>query len=35
VKDHTPFRFVVDADTGALLEDPVVPIVTPSDDDPE
>lgn len=35
VKDHTPFRFVVDADTGALLEDPVVPIVTPTDDDPE
>ncbi|HSO31218.1 MAG TPA: hypothetical protein VLT33_01845 [Labilithrix sp.] len=35
VKDHTPFRFVVDADTGTLLEDPVVPIVTPSEDDSE
>ena len=35
VKDRKLFRFVVDADTGALLEDPVVPIVASSDDDPE
>lgn len=27
VKERNPFRFVVDADTGALLEDVVVPVV--------
>ena len=27
VKGHQPFRFVVDADTGDLLEDPQAPII--------
>jgi hypothetical protein len=35
VKEHNPFRFVVDADTGALLEDAVVPVVTPTPADEE
>jgi len=35
VKAQHPFRFVVDADSGALLEDPVVPIVPPNDDEPD
>lgn len=30
VKDHNVFRFVVDADTGALLEDASVPVVAAS-----
>lgn len=30
VKGHQPFRFVVDADTGELLEDPQAPIVPAS-----
>lgn len=29
VKRHQPFRFVVDADTGDLLEDAVVPVLPP------
>lgn len=34
VKNHQPFRFIVDADTGDLLEDAVVPVVpvSPLDD---
>ena len=35
LKDHHPFLFVVDADTGAVLKDPEVPIVTPGEEDPE
>ena len=35
VKGQHPFRFVVDADSGALLEDPVVPIIAPNDDEPD
>lgn len=35
LKDHHPFLFVVDADTGAVLKDPEVPIVSPGDEDPE
>jgi len=35
VKDHHPFLFIVDADTGAVLKDPEVPMVPPAEDDPE
>jgi hypothetical protein len=36
VKDHHTFRFIVDADTGALLEDAIVPVVPPlTDDEPD
>ena len=35
LKDHHPFLFVVDADTGAVLKDPEVPVVTPGEEDPE
>jgi hypothetical protein len=35
VKEHNPFRFIVDADTGALIEDTVVPIIAATAADEE